>query len=293
MSIKNDDIARFFFKAALCVGVMSLLLMFFFIFRESSIGMSFNPDLAGFLFNNVWSPLSSPPSFGIFHALLSTLYVSGISLVIAVPLGIGIGLFISEIAPPKVQLTLQPALELLAGIPAVVYGFFGYVVLVRNFENWFDMTTGECVLVAGLMLALIVLPFIASTSAEAFKSVSREVREAAFSLGVNRSYVIYKILLKKAMPGLFTAIALGFARALGETLAVLMLAGNSVDIPQSLFDRAQPITALLATELGETAVGSEKYHALYTAGLFLMLVVLVINISIWFVKNRVLRSSHA
>jgi phosphate transport system permease protein len=293
MSIKDDNIARFFFKAALCVGVMSLLLMFFFIFRESSIGMSFNPDFAGFLFNNVWSPLSEPPSFGIFHALVSTLYVSGISLVIAIPLGIGIGLFISEIAPPKVQLTLQPALELLAGIPAVVYGFFGYVVLIRNFENWFDMTTGECVLVAGLILALIVLPFIASTSAEAFKSVSREVREAAFSLGVNRSYVIYKILLKKAMPGLFTAIALGFARALGETLAVLMLAGNSVDIPQSLFDRAQPITALLATELGETAVGSEKYHALYTAGLFLMLVVLAINISIWFVKNRVLRSSRA
>jgi phosphate transport system permease protein len=293
MLIKGDAIARFFFKGALCVGVICLLLMFFFIFRESSIGVSFNPDLAGFLFDNEWSPLASPPSLGIFHALLSTLYVSGISLLIAIPLGIGIGLFLSEIAPPKVQLTLQPALELLAGIPAVVYGFFGYVVLVKNFENWFDMSTGECVLVAGLILALMVLPFIASTSAESFRRVSREVREAAFSLGVNRSYVIYKILLKKAMPGLFAAITLGLARALGETLAVLMLAGNSVDVPQSLFDRAQPITALLATELGETAVGSEKYHALYTSGLFLLLVVLVINISIWFVKNRVLRSSHA
>lgn len=292
MLMKNDDIARFFFKAALCLGTIFLLLMFYFLVRESSLGIAFRPDLAGYLFHDEWSPLSSPPSLGIYHALLSTLYVSGTCLVIAVPLGIGIGLFLSEIAPLRVRLALQPALELLAGIPAVVYGFFGYVVLVKNFENWFNMPTGECVLVAGLILALMVLPFIASTAAEAFRSVSREVRDAAFSLGVNRSYIIYRILFKKAMPGLFAAIALGLARALGETLAVLMLAGNSVNVPHSLFDRAQPITALLATELGETAVGSEKYHALYTAGLFLMLVVLALNCCIWFVKNKILRSVH-
>jgi len=293
MLIKTDEIARFFFKSALCLGMVFLLLMISFIVRESSLGVAFKPDLVKYLFHAEWSPLSSPPSFGIYHALLSTLYVSGICLFIAIPLGIGIGLFLSEIAPPGVRLALQPALELLAGIPAVVYGFFGYVVLVKNFENWFEMPTGECVLVAGLILALMVLPFIASTAAEAFRSVSREVRDAAFSLGVNRSYVIYRILFKKAMPGLFAAIALGLARALGETLAVMMLAGNSVEMPHSLFDRAQPITALLATELGETAVGSEKYHALYTAGFFLMLVVLTLNCAIWFVKNRIFRSVHA
>ncbi|MCX8021429.1 MAG: phosphate ABC transporter permease subunit PstC [Syntrophorhabdaceae bacterium] len=291
--IRGDTISKIISFIALIVGVSFLLLMLMFFFKESSIGFNFNPNLKKFLFQEGWSPLSSPPSFGIRHAIISTVFVSGLSLLLAIPIGIGIGLFLSEIAPKKVQILIQPALELLAGIPAVVYGFFGYAVFVKNFEIWFNMPTGECVLVAGIVLSMMVLPFIASTSAEAFRNVPWEYREAAYSLGVNRSYVIMKILFRKALPGLFAAVALGIARALGETLAVLMLAGNSTEIPKSLLDRAQPITALLATELGETSIGSEKYHALYSAGLLLMLVVLIINISIWLVKKRMKRLTYA
>ena len=139
----------------------------------------------------------------------------------------------------------------------------------------------------------MVLPFIASTAAEIFRSVSRELKETAYGLGVTRLYVIQRIILRKSLPGLFAAVALGLARALGETLAVLMLTGNSAARPGSLLDRGQPITALLATELGETAVQSQKYKALFASGFFLMLVVLAINMAVWFLRKRALEHSHA
>jgi phosphate transport system permease protein len=161
---------------------------------------------------------------------------------------------------------MQPALEVLAGIPSVVYGFFGYVTLVKLFEQWFAMPAGECLLVAGIILAVMILPFIASTAAETFGAISGELEDAAFALGVTHLYASRRIIWREALPGLFAAVALGMARALGETLAVLMLAGNSVAIPYSLFDRGQPLTALLATELPETAVHSVKYHALFASG---------------------------
>ena len=155
------------------------------------------------------------------------------------------------------------------------------------------MPAGECLLIAGLILARMVLPFIASTASETFRSVSRELKETAYALGVTRLYVIRRIVLRKTVPGLFAAVALGLARALGETLAVLMLAGNSAASPGSLLDRGQPITALLATELGETAVQSQKYKALFASAFFLMIVVLAINMAIWFLRKRALEHSHA
>jgi len=291
--MRFDGIARTFCLFCLLLGVLSLLLMFAYVVKESAIGNFFGNGFLNFLFVDPWSPLATPPSFGIVHALLSTILIAGLSLLVAVPLGIGIGLFIAEVAPVPVKRVLQPALEILAGIPAVVYGFFGYVTLVKNFEHWFDMPTGECILAAGLILGLMVLPFIASTAAESFRSVAHELRDTAYSLGVTRFYAVRRIIIKKALPGLFAAVALGLARALGETLAVLMLAGNSVAMPHSLLDRGQPVTALLATELGETALHSDKYHALYTSGLFLMALVLLINMIIWYLKRRVLEHAHA
>ena len=150
------------------------------------------------------------------------------------------------------------------------------------------MATGESVLVAGLILAVMVLPFIASTSAEAFRAVPGELREAALAQGVTRWYAIRRVVLAQAAPGMFAAATLGLARAIGETLAVLMLAGNSVAVPTSVLDRGQTLTALIATELGEAGVGSPKYHALFGAGLFLVVVVVVINAVIWYWKLRLI-----
>ena len=288
----SDSAVKTLSFLALATGVSFLLLMIVFLLRESSLGWGFPATLSDFLVRDAWAPLATPPRHGIFHAWISTLVVTGLSLFVAIPLGFGIGLFLAEVAPRWIQQVMQPALEVLAGIPAVVYGFFGYVTLVRNFERWFDMPAGECILVAGLILAVMVLPFVASTAAEAFRSVGHDLREMAYGLGVTQLYVMRRILLRAALPGLFTAVALGLARALGETLAVLMLAGNSVAVPHGLLDRGQPITALLATELGETAVHSAKYQALFASGFILLVVVLGINVMIWTLKRHFLEHSR-
>jgi phosphate ABC transporter permease protein PstC len=272
------------------LAVMGLALAFIAI--ETGIVEKGLPDMAAFLWREEWSPLASPPRLGIIHAWVSTLYVTGLSLAIAIPAGFGIGIYAAEAAPYALRRVLQPSLELLAGIPAVVYGFFGYVTLVKLFERWFSLPTGECVLAAGIILAVMVLPFIASTSAEAIGAVIREYKEATLSLGVTRLYFLSRVVWAKALPGLLAAVALGLARGLGETLAVLMLSGNSAVRPERLVDRGQPITALLATELGETVVRSQKYQVLFTAGFFLMLAVLALNLAILFLKKLLFRGVH-
>ncbi|MCW8129600.1 MAG: phosphate ABC transporter permease subunit PstC [Planctomycetota bacterium] len=290
----SDPAVRWSGWVTLLFSCSVLVFILFFVAREAWPVLS-SVRLAGFLYGDPWQPLAEPPLLGIRHAWLSTLLVAGVALLVAVPFGLGIAVFSSEIAPPALRAVLQPCLELLAGIPSVVYGFFGSVTLVKAFEWWWGMPAGECILAAGLILSIMVLPFVASTSYEALRAVPRELREAALSLGITRAHMIRRIALPRALPGIFAGVALGFARAMGETLAVLLLAGNAVALPGGLLDRGQPLTALLATELGEAGLGSEKYHALFAAGLVLMLVTLLINMGIWSLKTRWMRHvrSHA
>lgn len=249
----------------------------------------FSHGLLSFLVRDPWAPLEIPPRLGIFHAVVSSAMITATSLALAVPLGFMIGIFISDIAPRVVKVIIRPCIDLLAGIPSVVYGFFGYVTLLPWFENRFDMATGESILVASLILSVMVLPYVASTSAEAFSAVSLDAKYAALSCGVTRWHAIRRVVVPYAIPGMFAAVILGFARAIGETLAVLMLAGNSVATPGSFMDRGQPLTALIATEMGEAGVGSEKYHALFGAALVLIIATTLINAGIWALKARLVR----
>jgi phosphate transport system permease protein len=284
----EETVARLSFSILLFTGIAALLLALLMVAREAYPALFTGGGVWGLLIADPWEPLSQPARLGVRHAWLSTLAVTSVALAVAVPLGFGIGIFIAEIAPLAIKKMLQPCLELLAGIPSVVYGFFGYVTLIPWFENRFEMATGESLLAAGLILALMVLPFIASTSAEALGAVPADVKEAALSLGVNRCCMTCRVLVRYAAPGMFAAVALGLARALGETLAVLMLAGNSVAVPSSLLDRGQPITALIITELGEAGIGSPKQHALFAAALVLMAVIVGINALIGWLKGRML-----
>jgi phosphate ABC transporter permease protein PstC len=254
--------------------------------REAYPALWEGRGLWGFLIADPWSPLTQPATFGVRHAWIATLTVTVVALAVGAPVGLGIAVFIAEIAPAAVKKLLQPCLELLAGIPSVVYGFFGYVTLIPWFEQTFDMPAGESLLAAGLILAVMILPFIACASAEALGAVPRDLKEAALALGVNRWILTRRVLLRQAASGIFAAVALGLARALGETLAVLMLAGNSLAVPGSLLDRGQTITALIITELGEASVGSPKQHALFAAALVLMAVVVAINALIGVLKQR-------
>ncbi|HMF48260.1 MAG TPA: phosphate ABC transporter permease subunit PstC, partial [Candidatus Saccharimonadales bacterium] len=230
----EETLVRLAFLVLLVAGFAALLLALIMVAREAYPALFARSGLWGLLIADPWEPLSQPARLGVRHAWLSTLAVTSIALAVAAPLGFGIGIFIAEIAPRAIKKMLQPCLELLAGIPSVVYGFFGYVTLVPWFESTFEMATGESLLAAGLILAVMILPFVASTSAEALSAVPFDVKEAALALGVNRCCMTLRVLVRHAAPGMFAALALGLARALGETFAVLMLAGNSVVVPVSL-----------------------------------------------------------
>jgi phosphate transport system permease protein len=284
-------LARLFFLLFLIQGIGSLLLIPLMLLSDAYAALFQGAGLWGLLIADPWEPLAEPAKFGVRHAWLSTLAATSIAVLIAAPMGFGMGAFIAELAPATMRKLLQPCIELLAGIPSVVYGFFGYVTIVPWFEQTFEMGTGESLFAAGLILAVMILPFVASTAAEAFGAVPRDVREAALALGINRWCLVRRVLARHGASGLFAAVVLGLARALGETLAVLMLAGNSIAVPHSLLDRGQPITALIVTELGEAGVGSSKYQALMAAGFVLMIVVVAINVLIGSLKFKVIRAA--
>jgi phosphate ABC transporter permease protein PstC len=285
----GERIAQLALLVFLLVGVGAFLMVPLMVAREGLAAFFGGSGFWGLFVIDPWEPLSSPASYGLRHAWLSTIIVTFIAVVLAAPVGFGIGVFMSEVAPERLRRLLQPALELLAGIPSVVYGFFGYVTLVPWFERFFEMPAGESLLVAGLILAVMILPFIATTSGEAFRAVPRDMKQAALALGINRWKLVTGMLFPASAGGMIAAVVLGVGRALGETLAVLMLAGNSVAPPESLLDRGQPITALIVTELGEAGAGSPKYHALFAAALLLMLVIIAINALIGLIKQRVIR----
>jgi phosphate ABC transporter permease protein PstC len=229
-----DFLAHVLFFVLLSGSAVTLLFVLLMLAREAYPALLEGSGVWGLLVADPWEPLSQPAKFGVRHAWLSTFTVTCIALALGAPLGLGIGVFIAEIAPWFVKRALQPCLELLAGIPSVVYGFFGYVTLIPWFESSFAMPAGESLFAAGLVLAVMILPFVACTSAEVLSAVPHEVKEAALALGVNRWWLTRRVLVRHAASGIFAAVALGLARALGETLAVLMLAGNSVAVPGSL-----------------------------------------------------------
>lgn len=271
----TDSLLRHGSLLALAGAVAVLALVVGFIVWESRLPPAEETSLAGFLLFDRWDPTGHPPLLGIGHAWMATLLVVGLAVALATPLAILIGIFLSEIAPPAARVVAEPTLQLLAGVPAVVYGFVGYATLVPLMERW--LPTGETILCAAVILALMVLPFIAATAAESFSLVAGELRYGGLALGVSRWYAFTRVTLRKAAPGVLAGVILGMGRGLGETLAVLMLSGNSPVFPDSLTGRGQPLTALIATDLGESAIHSERYYALFSAGLLLMATVIAIN----------------
>ena len=179
------------------------------------------------------------------------------------PSGILVAVFTVEYAPRRLSLIAIQCTEILAGIPAVVYGFIGFVTLLPAIETLFDLPAGETLLAAGIILAVMILPYIAAIASSSLNSVSKETRIAGLANGVPKFYVLRKVVLKQSLTGIFAGTTLGLAKALGETLAVMMLAGNAVAVPKSVLDRGQPLTSLIATELGEAGVGSPMYEALF------------------------------
>jgi phosphate transport system permease protein len=225
-----------------------------------------------------WEPTDEDePSYGILALMAGTASVTGLAMVVAIPFSLGAAIFIGEFATGKTREFLKVLVELLAAIPSVVWGFIGLSIMNPLIIELFDVPVGLNVLNAGIILGLMAAPIMTSIAEDALKAVPDRYREAAEALGATRWQVIRKVVLPAAKNGLLGAVLLGVGRGFGETMAVLMATGHAVNIPGSIFDSVRALTATIAAELGETAVGSEHYQALFTIGIFLFLITFLIN----------------
>jgi len=231
-----------------------------------------------FLFGRYWYPTYDPPDFGILPLILGSLWVTVGALFVAVPLGVGSAMYISELAHPKLREILKPMVELLASVPSVVYGFFGMVFLGPLVQRLFDLPVGLTCFTASIILGMMALPTVASIAEDAISAVPRELREASYALGAMKWETITKVVVPAASSGIIAAVILGFGRAVGETMTVLMVAGGAAVIPRSVFQPVRTMTATIAAEMGEAPMGSDHYHALFGIALVLFFITLGFNL---------------
>jgi phosphate transport system permease protein len=249
--------------------------------------------LSELLFSSSWHPLKK--EFGFFPFIMGSVWVTGVAVVIAVPLCLLTAIYLSEYAPRFVREWTKPLIDLLAGIPSVVYGVWGVLVIVPLIRNYIapafgSFSSGYSVLAGGIVLAIMVFPIIIHVSLEVFRTVPYEIREASLSLGATRWQTIKHVVVRKAMPGIIAAVVLGLSRAFGETMAVLMVAGNVAKAPASVLDPAYPLPALIANNYGEMLSVPLYDSALLLACFILLLVVLFFNIIARLVLIRVERA---
>jgi len=254
-------------------SILGLVLITAFILRE---GLPFiaRQGLTEFAFSVEWAPTDEQPRFGILPMIAGSLSVTFGALALGVPLGLGCAVFLTEYAPRRVALFMKPALELLAGIPSVVYGFLGMVILVPWIRQWFG-GTGYSILAASIVLSVMILPTIISISMDAIAAVPRSYREGSIALGATNWQTTYMLVLRAARSGIISAIILGMGRAVGETMAVIMVAGNSVALPRSLRDAVRTLTSTIGIEMGYAA--GEHQHALFGVGVVLFIMIMILN----------------
>ena len=234
-----------------------------------------------------WYPTASPsPQYGLLPLLLGTLWVSLGAILLSLPFGIAVAVYLAEIASMRVRNILKPVIELLAGIPSVVYGFFGLVVIVPFLQKLFNLPVGETALAGSVVLGIMALPTIITVAEDAMRTVPRAMKEASLALGATQWQTIYKVIIPYSKSGITSAAVLGIGRAIGETMAVLMVTGNAADIPHTLLEPVRTIPATIAAELGETAAGGGHYQALFMLGVILFVITMIISISIEFIGKK-------
>ena len=234
-----------------------------------------------------WYPTAQPAAqFGLIPLLLGTLWVSIGAILLALPFGISVAIYMAELASKQMRSILKPLIELLAGIPSVVFGFFGLVIIVPLVQKTFNLPVGETALSGSIVLAIMALPTIITVAEDALKNTPRAMKEASLALGATQWQTIYKVVIPYSISGITSAIVLGVGRAIGETMAVLMVTGNAAIIPHTLLEPVRTIPATIAAELGEAPSGGAHYQALFALGAILFLITLILSISVEYISNK-------
>ncbi|MDR2383444.1 MAG: phosphate ABC transporter permease subunit PstC [Prevotellaceae bacterium] len=242
-----------------------------------------------FFAGDEWMPTVTPaPQFGSLPLILGTLWVSIFAILIALPPGLGVAIYMSELAGERTRKLLKPTIELLAGIPSVVYGFFGLVTLVPLIQNTLHLPVGETALAGSLILAIMALPTIITIAEDAMRNTPKAMREASLALGATHWQTIYKVVIPYARSGISAAVVLGIGRAIGETMAVMMVTGNAAVMPRSLFESVRTIPATIAAELGEAPSGGTHYQSLFLLGCVLFAITMIISVTAEMISKKTL-----
>lgn len=254
--------------------ILFLLIIVLSIFEEGIPAIK-TIGVRNFLFGRYWAPYLSEPLFGIYPLLIGSILVTFGALLISVPIGVGTAIYVAEIAKPRLKEIIKPFIEILSGVPSVIYGLFGMAFLGPFLVKHLKLSTGLNLFTASIILGIMVLPIISSISEDAITSVPKELREASYALGANIWETICFVVLPKARLGIISSIILGFGRAIGETMVVLMVAGGASVIPKSIFCPVRTMTATIAAEMGETMTGSLHFKALFGIGVVLFFITLI------------------
>ena len=264
------------------VATFSVILIIIFIFQKG-VPLFNVTSLIDFIFSADWFPTDEPPSFGIGGFILGSVFVTFGSLLFAVPIGIGGGIFLAEIAKGKIAIILKSVVELLAGIPSVIYGIFGVVIICPIVRTLFG-GSGYSLLSASVILAIMILPTIISISEVSIKAVPNDYREGSLAIGATKSQTIIKVLLPAARSGIAAGIVLGTGRAVGETMAVLMVGGNAPNMVKSITGSVRTLTMNIVTDMSY----ADGYHmtALFTTGIALFIFILALNLALQLILRK-------
>ena len=282
MNRHKERIMQIVFLIAALSSIIAVLLICIFLFANglpsiTKIGWS------EFLLGRDWSPANIPPSFGIFPMIIGSIYVTALAILFGCPIGIFTAVFMARFSPKIIYKLLKPAISLMAGIPSIIYGFFGMVTLVPLIRVYFG-GNGNSILTASLLLAIMILPTVITISESALRAVPDNYYEGALALGASHERSVFYVVLPAAKSGVLAAVVLGVGRAIGETMAVIMVAGNQAQIPGGILQGVRTLTANIVLEMGYAA--ELHREALIATGMVLFVFILIINMSFSLLQRR-------
>lgn len=278
--INLELIMKFVFLIAACVSIVAVILICVFLFANGLPAIS-EIGFKNFLLGKVWRPKNN--LYGIYPMILGSIYITAGAIILGVPIGILTAIFMSKFAPKWLYKIMKPAVSLLAGIPSVVYGFFGLVVIVPFVRDYFG-GNGHSILTASILLGMMILPTIISLSESAINAVPESYYEGALALGATHERCVFKTVVPAAKSGIFAGIILGVGRAIGETMAVIMIAGNQPRVPDSIYKGVRTLTSNIVMEMGYAT--DLHREALIATGVVLFVFILIINIAFSLIKRR-------
>jgi phosphate transport system permease protein len=282
MTKYKESIMKAIFFAAACTSILAVTLICLFLFINGVPAIA-KIGIFDFLMGTTWKPNNTPPSFGILPMILGSIYVTAGAAVVGVPVGVLTAVFMAKYCPKKLYRILKPAINLLAGIPSIVYGFFGLVVIVPFIRDTFG-GTGNSMLTASILLGIMILPTIVGISESAIRAIPQSYYEGALALGASHERSTFFVVLPAAKSGIMAAIVLGIGRAIGETMAVIMVAGNQARMPAGLLKGVRTLTANIIIEMGYAA--ELHREALIATGVVLFVFILIINLLLSLLKRR-------